>query len=132
MNNGNKTDLYERIKLFQQRTLTNKPSKDEMISEVRMMNFKVRPVYGNISKLDFTNNDFINALWSLGKLDEFFKEEFPQVEDEERDVFFKLVDDMRVSLQQKLNHAYKTKKTPKENKVFFEIEIYKDTLSQVN
>ncbi len=132
MNNGNKTDLYERIKLFQQRTLTNKPSKDEMISEVRMMNFKVRPVYGNISKLDFTNNDFINALWSLGKLDEFFKEQFPQVDDEERDVFFKLVDDMRVSLQQKLNHAYKAEKTPKENKIFFEIEIYKDNLSQVN
>lgn len=132
MKTGNKTDLYERIKLFQQRTMTNKPTIDEMVSDVRMMNFKVRPVYGNISKLNFKNTDFINALWSLGKLDEFFKEEFPQVEDEDRETFFKLVDDMRVSLQQKLNTAYNTEKTLKKEKLFFEIEIYKDTLSQVN
>lgn len=132
MDNGNKTDLYERIKLFQQRTLTNKPSLEEIISEVRMMNFKVRPVHGNISKLDFTNNDFINALWSLGKLDEFFKEEFPSVEDDDREIFFRLVDEMRVSLQQKLNTAYKVEKTPKKEKIFFEVEIYKDTLSQIN
>lgn len=132
MKTGNKTDLYERIKLFQQRTFSNKPSRDEMISEVRMMNFKVRPVYGNITKLDFNNNDFLNALWSLGKLDEFFKEEFPNVEDEDREIFFQLVDDMRVSLQKKLNTAYSLKESPKQEKTVFEIEIYKDNLSQIN
>jgi hypothetical protein len=132
MKTGNKVDLYERIKLFQQRTLSNSLSVDEMISEVHMMNFKVRPVYGNIGTLDFKNTDFINALWSLGKLDEFFKEEFQNVEDEDREIFFKLVDDMRVSLQQKLNSAYNRKETPTEDKLFFEIEIYKENLSQVN
>lgn len=132
MKTGNKTDLYERIKLFQQRTFSNKPSRDEMISEVRMMNFKVRPVYGNITKLDFNNNDFLNALWSLGKLDEFFKEEFPNVEDEDREIFFQLVDDMRVSLQKKLNTAYSLKESPKQEKTVFEVEIYKDNLSQIN
>src|SRR5690606_33448009 len=105
MKTGNKTDLYEKIKLFQQRTISNTPTVEEMMSEVRMMNFKVRPVYGNISKLNLSNREFINALWSLGKLDEFFKDEFPNVEDEDREIFFKLVDDMRVSLQQQLNRA---------------------------
>lgn len=132
MNTGNKTDLYEKIKLFQQRTMTNRPTVDEMMSEVRMMNFKVRPVYGNISKINLSNGDFINALWSLGKLDEFFKDEFPNVEDDDREVFFKLVDDMRVSLQQKLNRAYNTEQSSKDNKLFFEIEIYKEGVSQVN
>ncbi|HRN70711.1 MAG TPA: hypothetical protein PLS49_06025 [Candidatus Woesebacteria bacterium] len=132
MNNVNKTDLYERIKQFQQRTLTNQPSREEMISDVRMMNFKVRPVYGNISKLDFNNSEFLNAIWSLGKLDEFFKEEFFQVEEEDRDIFFKLIDDMRIILQKKLNNAYKAQEQPKKNKLFFEIEIFKENLSQVN
>jgi hypothetical protein len=132
MKTGNKTDLYDRIKLFQQRTLSNKPSVDEMINEVRMMNFKVRPVYGNISKLDFNNNAFIDALWSLGKLDEFFKDEVINIDDQDREVFFKLVDDMRVSLQQQLNRAHLVEKTPKEEAVFFEIEIFKDNISQIN
>ncbi len=132
MNTSNKTDLYEKIKLIQQRTTTNRPTVEEMMSEVRMMNFKVRPVYGNISKINLSNSDFINALWSLGKLDEFFKDEFPNVEDDDREVFFKLVDDMRVSLQQKLNRAYNTEQSPKDDKLFFEIEIYKESVSQVN
>lgn len=132
MNTGNKTDLYEKIKLFQQRTITNTPTIEEMLSEVRMMNFKVRPVYGNISKLNLSNKEFINALWSLGKLDEFFKDEFPSVEDEDRDIFFKLVDDIRVSLQQKLNRAYNEEETTKSEKLFFELEIYKESVSQIN
>ncbi len=132
MKTGNKTDLYEKIKLFQQRTISNTQTVEEMMSEVRMMNFKVRPVYGNISKLNLSNREFINALWSLGKLDEFFKDEFPNVEDEDREIFFKLVDDMRVSLQQQLNRAYNTDESPKSEKLFFEIEIYKENVSQVN
>lgn len=132
MNTGNKTDLYEKIKLFQQRTITNTPTIEEMLSEVRMMNFKVRPVYGNISKLNLSNKEFINALWSLGKLDEFFKDEFPSVEDEDRDIFFKLIDDIRVSLQQKLNRAYNEEETTKSEKLFFELEIYKESVSQIN
>lgn len=132
MSDINKTDLYEKIKSFQLKTFSQKPSIEEMIQEVRMMNFKVRPVYGNIAKLDFKNGAFIDALWSLGKLDEFFRDEVVGIEDEEREIFFKIIEEMRASFQKQLNRTQISDKTPKGDPTFFEIEIFKDHVSQVN
>lgn len=134
MKTGNKTDLYERIRSFQQATLSKKPTLDDMISEVRLMNFKIRPVSGNISTLDFKNLEFIDALWSLGKLDEFFRIEFPNIEEDDKDIFFRLVEEMRNNLQQRLNKSQLIKAIPqeKEDQLFFEIEIFKENTPSVN
>lgn len=132
MKTGNKTDLYERIRTFQQTTLAKKPTLDEMISEVRLMNFKIRPVSGNISTLDFKNLEFIDALWSLGKLDEFFRIEFPDIEEVEKDIFFRLVEEMRTNLQQRLNKSQLIKTVSREEQLFFEIEIFKENTPSVN
>jgi hypothetical protein len=132
MKASKKTDLYERIRHFQQTTLSNKPEKIDMIHEVRMMNFKIRPVYGNITVVDFNNSDFIDALWSLGKLDEFFKLEFPTISEDDKEVFFKLVDDIRANLQQRLNTAYTERQGGKDDRAFFEIEIFKDVTTYIN
>ncbi len=132
MKTSKKNDLYDKIRLFQQTTLSNRPETNEMIHEVHMMNFKIRPVYGNIATVDFNNSEFIAALWSLGKLDEFFRVEFPLIAEEDKDVFFKLVDDIRTNLQQRLNTAYTEKQGLSEDKTFFEIEIFKDSTNYVN
>ena len=133
MKTENKNDLYDRIQRFQQSVLARRPSINQMVSEVHMMNFKIRPVYGNISSLDFANKRFIEALWSLGKLDEFFRIEFPLVTENERDTFFRLVDEMRVNFQQQLNTAYTASKPlSTEEKLLYEIEIFKETDTQVN
>src|SRR3989344_81911 len=132
MKTRNKTDLYERIRSFQQATLSKKPALDEMISEVRLMNFKIRPVSGNISILNFKNMEFIDALWSLGKLDEFFRVEFPKIEDSDKDIFFRLVEEMRTNLQQRLNKSQLIKAVSREEQMFFEIEIFKENTPSVN
>ncbi len=132
MKTRNKTDLYERIRSFQQATLSKKPALDEMISEVRLMNFKIRPVSGNISTLNFKNMEFIDALWSLGKLDEFFRVEFPKIEDADKDIFFRLVEEMRTNLQQRLNKSQLIKAVSREEQMFFEIEIFKENTPRVN
>jgi hypothetical protein len=132
MKTGNKTDLYETIRSFQQTTLAKKPTLDEMISEVRLMNFKIRPVSGNISTLDFKNMEFIDALWSLGKLDEFFRIEFQNIEDNDKDIFFRLVEEMRTNLQQRLNKSQLIKTVTREEQLFFEIEIFKENTPSVN
>ena len=133
MKSANKNDLYDRIQRFQQNVLARRPPISKMVSEVHMMNFKIRPVYGNISSLDFANKRFIEALWSLGKLDEFFRIEFPQVTENEQDIFFLLFDEMRVSFQQQLNTAYSASKPlSTEERLLYEIEIFKETDTQVN
>ncbi|OGK46779.1 hypothetical protein A3A93_03990 [Candidatus Roizmanbacteria bacterium RIFCSPLOWO2_01_FULL_38_12] len=133
MKDESKNDLYDRIQRFQHNVLARRPSVSQMVSEVHMMNFKIRPVYGNITTMDFANKRFIEALWSLGKLDEFFRDEFTQVTENERETFFRLVDEMRVNLQQQLNTAYSTSQSvSSEEKLLYEIEIYKEIDSQVN
>ena len=49
-----------------------------MFEEVRMMKFKIKPIQGDVSAFNLKNERFIESLWSLGKLDEFFHKEFPE------------------------------------------------------
>lgn len=128
MSSRKKIDPVERIQNFQRSVLSKKPAAEDMIHEVRMMNFKVHPVTGDISDLDFSNTEFIDALWSLGKLDEFFRAEYFEMKDREQDVFYRLVQDMRSNFQQKLNKANITAiEFAERPKRIFEIEIVKDT-----
>ncbi|MDA1316626.1 MAG: hypothetical protein O3B87_01225 [bacterium] len=133
MNNPSEGDLYERIHLFQQEILTKRPARQDMYHEVRMMNFKVRPVVGDISQLDFGNTEFIDALWSIGKLDEFFRIEIERISKDEKKVFFDLVDEMRKNFQLQLNKANITSpKIGEEKRSVFEVEIIKEHNSSVH
>lgn len=132
MKKNKQTDMYERIKRFQQKTLSAKPTREEMINEVRMMNFKVKPVFGNVTQIDFTNTDFIESLWSLGKLDEFFRNEYPTIKEDDKEIFFRLVDEMRANLQQRLNTSYIVTTNTETDRTVFEVEIFKEVTSRVN
>ncbi|MFA9289257.1 MAG: hypothetical protein ACEQSA_05260 [Weeksellaceae bacterium] len=127
-------DLYEKINVFQQNLTSNKPSLSEMTNEVRMMHFKIRPLGGNITMLDFHNPQFIEALWSLGKLDEFFRDEYSMVKKTDQEVFFRLIDEMRNTFQQKLNKVNISVKDKFKDpgKPVFELEIVKDYKSEIN
>lgn len=133
MNNPSEGDLYERIHLFQQEILTKKPAHKQMFHEVRMMNFKVRPVAGDMSQLDFGNSEFIDALWSIGKLDEFFRTEVERISKDEKKVFFDLVDAMRSNFQMQLNQAnIASSRHSDEKRSVFEVEIIKEHNSRIH
>ncbi|MBP7967819.1 hypothetical protein KAZ66_06145, partial [Candidatus Woesebacteria bacterium] len=105
MKTTKKTDVYEAIKQFQQDTLGNKPPVEQMVYEVRLMNFKIRPVTGNISIVNFRNTDLIDALWSLGKLDEFYRQEVKNIAVKDQEAFMRLVNEMRWNYQDQLNRV---------------------------
>lgn len=128
-----KADVYEKIKKFQDMALTNKPAHEEMVNEVRFMNFKIRPVNGNIAALDFHNADLIDALWSLGKLDEFARTELSSIPKSQKDVFFRIVNDMRLIFQQRINKVRLAQGgTADAEPPFFEAEIFKDSLKHIH
>lgn len=133
MNKSRNADLYERVHMFQQQVLANKPAPAEMYHEVRMMNFKVRPVEGDISQLDFGNKEFIDALWSIGKLDEFFRLEISRISKDEKEAFFRLVDEMRTNFQIQLNKAnLASSRLGGSTRSVFEVEIIKEYRSSIN
>ena len=134
MDSSKKIDAVDKIKHFQERILANKPEIGEMVYDVQMMNFKIRPISGDITELDYGNYDFIEALWSLGKLDEFFRVEFESIESNEKDAFFRIINDLRVNFQNQLKQAniQAIDFQDKSMMQLFEIEIIKENNLQVN
>jgi len=114
------------LEQFQKNILGNKPSIDQMIKEVQMMRFKIRPIQGDFSYLNFQNSRFIEILWSLGKMDEFFDNRLSSLPSKQKGIFFNYFDSMYRSFQDELNKLNlklpRTGKTPS----IFEMEIFKE------
>ena len=126
-------DLYEVIKHFQEHTLSNKPAYEQLVNEVRLMNFKIRPLSGNVASLDFKNEELIEALWCLGKLDEFSKGAILTIGSKDQEAFFRLVNELRWSFQEKLNKVRLAREKPvTEDVPTFEAEIFKENGHIIN
>lgn len=100
-----------------------------MYDEVRMMHFKIRPLQGDISHLDLKDKVFLEALWSLGKLDEFFKKEGSKYNKREREIFFRYFDSLHARFARSLQ---KVRLEPSEDaddpSPFIEMEIYREDI----
>ena len=103
MKKQNQQDALLLLDQFQKKVLENKPPLQEMINEIHMMKFKIKPVQGDFSKVNFRNDRFIEAIWSLGKLDEFFHIQYPQLKKEDRNTFYIYFDVIQKRLQEDLN-----------------------------
>ena len=126
MRKKSRIDILQLVTSFQAQ-IKNKPPLPQMSTELRMMKFKIRPIQGDFSAVDLKDEDFIRALWSLGKLDEFFQKEIVRLTKRERQIFIKIFDDLYHRYQQELNRVniYKGRPASEENKVL-EMEIFKE------
>ena len=132
MRKKSNTDVLEIVSKFQKNILEKKPSNDEMEKEVRMMKFKVKPVIGDISILNLKNTNFIEVLWSLGKIDEFFQNQVDTIGDDQRDIFYKLLDEIYEKYQDELNMVDLKKESLSQGSTGFEMEIFKERSSKAN
>ena len=132
MKGQNIADAFEIVKIFQKDVLQQPPSLEQMHLEVRMMNFKIRPIQGDLSTLNFQDREFIVALWSLGKLDDFFQEHFSQLQKQQQEVFYRLMNMMRFEFQNKLNKANIKPQTKNVKSAIFEMEIFKEQSKRNN
>lgn len=110
-----------------QKVISTKPSVNQMFEEVQMMKFKIRPIQGDLMSFNLKNQNFIESLWSLGKLDEFFFKETPSLSKKEKEVFIRLFDNLYSRYQQKLNQSNLQKRKVTLTKTgLLELEIYKE------
>jgi hypothetical protein len=128
-----KKDILHVIADFQQAISTNRLSIQQMYDEVRMMHFKIRPVNGDISHIDLKDKVFLEALWSLGKLDEFFKREGKKYNKREREIFFTYFDSLHDKFAKSLQ---KVRLEPveeiEETSPFIEMEIFREEVRKKN
>lgn len=108
------------------KVLETKPPIDRMYEEVRMMKFKIRPIAGDITLLQLKNNHFIETLWSLGKLDEMFQKEFNKLSNPEKEVFFRMFDNLHQQFQGQLNKLSVNPQVRSNIPQILEIEIFKE------
>jgi len=113
-----------------EKVLREKPSPGQILKEVQMMKFKVRPLVGDISLLNFKDWRLLEALWSLGKLDDFFEREIGGVSKEEKKTFFQVVEQIRGKLETQLANIHFKKRT--QTPQVIEMEIFKDSPRKKN
>ena len=110
-----------------QKVISTKPTINQMFDEVRMMKFKIKPIKGDVSAFNLKNERFIESLWSLGKLEEFFQKEFPRLSKNEKEVFLRFFDNLYFKYQQQLNQInLQPAKTILTKAGLLELEIYKE------
>lgn len=110
-----------------QKIISTKPNTNQMFEEVQMMKFKIKPIQGDVMFFNLKNEKFIENLWSLGKLDEFFHKEFPLLSKKEKKVFIRIFDNLYFKYQQQLNqiNLQPTKMTLMKTGLL-ELEIFKE------
>ncbi|MCX6732127.1 MAG: hypothetical protein NTV98_01145 [Candidatus Roizmanbacteria bacterium] len=121
-------DMLQLFKSFKSDVLDKKQSHEQMVKEVYMMKFKIRPLQGDISKLNFSNATFVETIWQLGKMDDFIEKHLHKINKKQEEAFFHYFEGMYKQLQNTLNSLhFGTQKGDMFNKRdFVEMEIYKE------
>lgn len=128
MKKKKRTDLLALIFDFQRNLFKNKPSTEKMFEEVRMMKFKIRPLQGDVSDLNLRDKQFIEILWNLGKLDDFFHKESTNLTSDQKEVFFRFLDDLYERFQTQLNKVDLKMPTETFSTSTIEMEIFKEDI----
>ena len=126
MSKKNDKDAIDILQLLQKDIFSHKPSHSIMWDEVRMMKFKIRPLYGDVSSLNLKNNSLIEIMWSLGKLDDFFHKEYNKLNTEQKDIFFRIFEDLHEQFQSQLNALNLKSGATDKTAPVLEMEIYKE------
>lgn len=92
-----------------------------MLDDIKMMQFKIRALGGDISLLTKQDRGFIEAIWKLGKMDEIIMMEAHTLSVDEQKIFFRYMQN-RQHIPPMHHHGFS--QTP-----ILEIEIIKERKS---
>ncbi|KKP68165.1 MAG: hypothetical protein UR68_C0005G0021 [Candidatus Roizmanbacteria bacterium GW2011_GWA2_35_19] len=124
-------NMSELVGSFQM-LVKNKPPINQMYEEIRMMKFRIRPLQGNVLSVNLNNEKFIEVLWSMGKLDEFYQSEFSSLTPKNKQLFIKIFEDLHIQFQEELNRVNLLKGRYSKKPQTLEMEIYKEKNKKVN
>lgn len=126
MARGVTKDVFKLFVDFQKKIAEEKPTEQIMYAELQMMNFRVRPLQGDVSILNLKDRELLAVLWQLGKLDEFFQTQYTQLSLPQRKTFFHLFDNLHQKYQEQLNTLNLKSSQEMNITSTIEMEIYKE------
>lgn len=120
--NGN----IDKILLDFQVLLKDKPSYKTMIEEIQMMRFRIRPVSGDALFINIRDIQFVETIWTMGKLEEIVQKEYPKLNGRGKKALFRVFEELHEKYQDQLNKLnLKVEKAPNQPNMV-EIEIFKE------
>lgn len=104
-----------------------RPTREEMLGEIKMMSFKVRSVSGDIFEAASRDPGFIESLWKIGKIEEIISSEMHLLDNNEKEMVFRFLDDLEFSAKERINSAIQSLSPEEQEKVkIFKLEIFRE------
>lgn len=104
-----------------------RPSRERMIEDVKMMNFKIRPLMGDIFQLTKKEVGFLESLWKIGKTEEIVVRGINELNNREKEIFLRYLENFQKQRERRISSIIK--QLPEEgskNINVLELEVFKE------
>ncbi len=126
--NRRKFDAFDAVAQLNLSILKQKPTISQMKRDIQMNRLRIKPHMGDVFSLNMSNDQFIEALWSIIKIDEYIENTVDKLPRKEIDMFYQMSSYFRQQFQDTLNRIDMRlphmKSRPTEQPVA--IEIFRD------
>lgn len=117
-------DLIKRVTQEVERI---RPTREEMIGEIKMMNFKVRSLGGDIFEAVARDMGFVESLWKTGKIEEIIGNSINLLNETDKEIVFRFLDDLEYQAEQRMNSAVSSLSPQEQDKIrVFKMEIFRE------
>lgn len=124
----NAKNILSLFKYFQVNVLEKQPLFEKMLQEVHMMKYKIRPLQGDISIINFSNKELVKTLWQLGKMEDFIIKNNKSIKKDQERSFLQYFDGLHRQLRERLNNLQLIEKRVGQPSVeILEMEIFKES-----
>lgn len=124
--NEKKEDVISLLSYYQKTVIINKPTLEIMLDEIKMMNFKIRPLSGDFSLINGMDSKLIEMIWNLGKLDQLYREKENLLKSKDRKLFMKFFESIHEKFQKDLGNLKIKNNEQNEPSNILEMEVYRE------
>ncbi len=124
--NEKREDVISLLSYYQKTVIANKPSLEIMLDEIKMMNFKIRPLSGDFSVINGMDSKLIEMIWNLGKLDQLYREKENLLKSKDRKLFMKFFESLHEKFQKDLGFMNIKNVEQSEPSNILEMEVFRE------
>lgn len=126
LTSSKKINLLDLVKKITQEVEKSNPSIEQMIEEIKMMQFKIRPIAGDIFQLLSQKHAFLTWLWRIGKVDEIVSRYLKNLTPKEREIVFDYLNRWYEEYEKKMASSFLSfQEKPDPSFMVLELEVFR-------
>ena len=100
-----KNSVYQLVEKLILEIDQSSPSREQMLTDIKYMNYRIRPIGGDIFILAGKHDHLLRSLWKLSKIEEAVVHAANTLDDKQRDVFFDYIDSFENQMQRHIQDS---------------------------